>query len=86
MTYAEMIKRQILNKEKEDKRKHMYDIQLQFIKDSIKEGRDYVVWIYNDLGYYHNTVQKTWANELKEDARRDFESKGFKVRGCVITW
>jgi hypothetical protein len=70
----------------DEKFKNMVSIQQKFIKEHMKEGKNSVVWIFNDIDYFHNDFEKCWYEEFNTRAKELFENAGYKVSRYMIRW
>lgn len=70
----------------DEKFEKMVNIQQEKIKGNMREGRNSVLWIFSDIGYFHNDFEKCWYEEFNTRAKELFENAGYKVSGCVIRW
>ena len=84
--YAQKLKSKIESKEKNKKFENMVEIQQRFIVDNMEQGKNSVVWIFNDREYYNNNLEKEWYEEFRAQAKALFEKKGYAVNGVVIRW
>jgi hypothetical protein len=83
---AQELQNKVCQTEKENKYKDMVKIQMRFIKEEMERGGHSVIWIFSDMEYYTNNLQKTWFDEFAMRAKSAFESKGFHVFGVAIRW
>lgn len=70
----------------DEKFEKMVNIQQEKIKGNMREGRNSVLWIFSDIGYFYNDFEKCWYEEFNTRAKELFENAGYKVSGCVIRW
>lgn len=86
LTKASKIENKIQEETKNKKFEKMVSIQEKFIKETMATGRKYVIWIFSDIGYYHNDLEKTWFEEFANKAKLMFEKAGYKINGICINW
>lgn len=83
---AKELEKSVHNEVKENKFEKMLSIQMGKIKDNMKMGRNSVVWVFSDIEYYHNDLEKSWFKEFDERAKVLFEDAGYKINSIVIRW
>lgn len=83
---ATKIENKIQEETKKKKFEKMVSIQEKFIKEIMATGRKYVIWIFSDIEYYNNALEKTWFKEFADKAKAMFEEAGYKIKGICIHW
>lgn len=78
--------RNSLNAKKEEKYYKLMKIQEKIIEDGIKAGDHSRLFIFTDIGYFHDEIERGWYKELFDRAVKEMTDAGYKLSGICVYW